>query len=150
MENFLRSKTFKIIIAVLLAGAYTLFIFSAGIMVGFHKAEFTSEWYEGYRQNFMGSPIGGHHGSLLPGMNPMSSHSVAGNIISIDASALIIKTADGVEKTVIVTDDTSVRANRDDVKLTDLKVGNHVVIIGSPNDKGQITAALIRVVDQNF
>ena len=149
MENVFTSKTFKIIIGAMLAGAFTLFVFSAGVAIGFHRAEFTGRWYEGYRQNFMG-PMPGKRAPVVPvGVNPMSSHSVSGNILSVDDDSIIIKTADG-ETMVSFGDKTAIREKTDDVKATDLKVGDRVIVIGSPNAQGQIQAALIRVVDQNF
>ena len=43
-------------------------------------------------------------------------------------------------------DKTIIVYQRKNIKLSDLKIGESVVVIGDPNNKGQIQAELIRVV----
>jgi hypothetical protein len=40
---------------------------------------------------------------------------------------------------------TDIKSGFKNIKLADLKIGDIIVIIGSPNDKGQIEAKIIRV-----
>ena len=51
------------------------------------------------------------------------------------------------EKTIIVNGKTVIRKFRDALKSADLKVNDSVVVVGDPNEEGQIEAKLIRVFD---
>ena len=50
-----------------------------------------------------------------------------------------------IEKAIIVSDKTKIINLRDVIKTSDLKIDDQVVIVGSPNDQGQIEAKLIRI-----
>jgi len=125
-------------------------IFGAGIFVGGMKARFSYRWAESYHKNFAG-PQGGFFGDWrapipipFPG-DFIESHGTFGQIIKIEGNTLIIKGRGDVEKVVLVTEKTIIQSGRKDIKISDLKVDDQVVIIGSPNEQGQIEAKLIRV-----
>lgn len=122
-------------------------IFGAGMFVGGMKARFLYQWAENYHKNFAG-PQGGFLGNWqgappLPG-DFIGSHGTFGEIIKINDSDFVIKGADA-EKIVIIRDDTILEKGKTAIKKDDLKVGDQVVVIGSPNEQGQIEAKLIRV-----
>ncbi len=119
--------------------------FQAGVFVGFHKANFSYRWGDNYHRMF-GGPRRGFFGNHDP-QEFTDAHGLFGSIISIDAtsSLFIIKDKDATEKTVSVTSTTSIRFGRTAEKLTQMSVGDRVVIIGDPNGRGQIEARLIRV-----
>ena len=73
-----------------------------------------------------------------------AGHGVFGEIIEINNSDLVIKDRGDIEKVIIITENTIIKKGRETVK-DDLRVGDKVVIIGSPNEQGQIEAKLIRV-----
>ena len=56
-----------------------------------------------------------------------------------------MKGKDDVEKTVLVSEKTAITAHRKSLKVSDLKVDDQAVIIGAPNEQGQIEAKLIRL-----
>ena len=57
---------------------------------------------------------------------------------------------DNVEKSVLITDDTEIREFRNLIKPEDLKVNDLVIVIGSPNNTGEIQAKLIRLMPANM
>lgn len=57
----------------------------------------------------------------------------------------IVKGRDDVEKTVLVSNKTKISNRRETVKTSELKVDDQIVIIGSPDEQGQIEAKLIRL-----
>ena len=59
----------------------------------------------------------------------------------------MVKGRGDVEKLIITTKDTAIQKGRETIKKEELKVGDQIVIIGSPNEEGQIEAKLIRVFD---
>jgi len=123
-------------------------IFGIGMFVGGMKARFSYRWAESYHENFAG-PQGGFFGDWrapipFPG-DFIESHGTFGQIIKIEGNTLIIKGRGDVEKVVLVTEKTIIQSGRKDIKILDLKVDDQVVIIGSPNEQGQIEARLIRV-----
>ena len=130
-----------------------ILIFSAGIFIGGAKARFSYRWAENYHQNFAG-PGGGFVGDWrkMPPMpmpdNFIDSRGAFGNIIKIDTSNFVIKERGDVEKVIVINDNTVIKNAGNTVKIDELKVGDSVVVIGSPNDQGQINAEFIRVFSQ--
>ena len=147
-NKFFQSKTFLIALWGMAGLIIVLAVFRAGMIVGFHKAEFSYAWEENYHRNFAG-PQNGYSKSLprdFDNRNFIGSHGVIGQIIKIDASTLVIRGRDNIEKVVLVTNNTSIQRFRDAIKLSDLKIDDYIVVIGSPNSAGQITAKFIRLV----
>lgn len=147
-NKIFRSKTLKIALLALGAFIVLLLVFQAGMAVGFRKANFSFRWAENYHQNFAG-PRGGFFGDFrrdFEGKDFIEAHGVFGSIIKIDDSTLVVKGANNIEKTVLLKDDTTIERLRETIKPSDLKVDDNVVVIGSPNDSGQIEAKLIRVM----
>ncbi|MFZ2881726.1 MAG: DUF5666 domain-containing protein, partial [Candidatus Moraniibacteriota bacterium] len=162
----LEGRTRKLKIAIIVFGAMliALIIFASGVAVGFRKARFSYQWGQNYERNFMG------HGPAGPGGMPVRSgeregmrdflrgpegpdfrnaHGLAGAIISIADNNVIVRDRDGKENTVAVDDRTIIKRNADDLKISDLKVDDQVVVMGAPNDQGVVSAKLIRVFNSN-
>ncbi|TAN33029.1 hypothetical protein EPN28_03440 [Patescibacteria group bacterium] len=146
-SSFLASKSF--IIAVLSVGCLLLllFVFQAGVFVGARKAGFSYRWSDNYHRNF-GGPRTGFMGmmNVIGSRDFMNANGVFGQIIKIEDKQLVIKSREGMEKIVLLKDNTAIRFFRDLVKPGDLKVDSYIVVIGSPNDVGQIEAKFIRVM----
>lgn len=146
-KDFYQSKLFLRLLYVIGGVAVLLIVFYAGMVAGSHRALFAVRWGENYERNFLGSM----RGSLLPregrGLFP-NSHGTFGPVLKIDSasSTLAIAGDDGVEKSVLVGTSTIIRRYQSSIKITDLKVGDDVVVFGAPNQLGQITAGLIRVL----
>lgn len=125
-------------------------IFGTGMFVGGLKAKFSYRWAESYHKNFAG-PGGGFLGDWrqFPAGDFISGHGAFGEIIEVNDSGFVIKGRGDVEQVVVVSiDDTVVKQGRATLKdgfKDSLKVGDRVVIIGSPNEEGQIEAKLIRI-----
>ena len=149
--NFLKSKKVLAIIIVLFSLALLVGVFGLGIAVGYHKARFSYAWGENYHRNF-GGPRGGFFRNFS-GRDFIDAHGTFGQIVKIDLSTnlgqvatLVIKGQDNVEKIVLIKDDTSIRRFRDAIKPSDLKADDYVVVIGEPNNEGQIAAKFIRLL----
>ncbi len=129
-----------------LAGlAAVVLIFGAGVFVGGMKARFSYRWAESYHKNFAG-PRGGFLDDWrkFPAGDFISGHGAFGEIIEIKDNGFVIKGRENIEKVVIINQETTIAKGRETIK-DGLKVGDRVVIIGSPNDEGQIEARLIRL-----
>lgn len=160
MQEIINSKKFKIALIIVGSVIMALVIFVAGINVGFHKAKFSCKWGENYERNFMGPRPGmmGPGGPMemmgekfrdFEGKGMRNGHGVAGTIISISDNSIVIKDRDGKENNVTVDDKTTIKRGRDDIKTSDLKNDEEIVVIGRPGDSGVIEADLIRVFDKN-
>lgn len=149
-DKFFQSKLFKGIILGIAAFIILSLVFRLGVFIGGKKANFSFRWADEYHRNF-GGPQGGFFRDFM-GEDFMDDNGLFGQIIKIDPSAnsgqatLTIKDKDNTEKIVLVNDKTTIRYQRGDVKLSDLKVDDNVVVIGEPNASGQIEAKLIRVM----
>jgi hypothetical protein len=135
---------------VLVKCIYALFIliilsvvFEAGMFIGFHKAQFGSNWDNHYEKNF-GARGRGPFGKM-PDQFP-NGHGTIGKIAKIELPNIIVIDRDNTEKVVIIDQETDIISQRDAIKSTDLKVGDSIVVIGSPNDQGQIVAKFIRML----
>ena len=141
------SKGFKIGIAITGFAVFVLLILQLGMMIGFQKANFSYKWENNYPKNFMMPrefPMG------EPGLQPkfMNSHGIAGDIIKINETSLVIKDVDTLEKVILIDKNTSIRKTRDNMNIGDLRVDDKVVVIGNPNELGEIEAKLIRVMPE--
>ncbi len=148
-KNFFQNRdVLKWIIIGLIGFVVLILVFGAGVKVGTIKAKHSYRWAENYHRNF-GGPRGGFFGDLknFPQDEFTNAHGVFGSIIKIEGNTIIAKAKDDVEKTVLVSDDTIIQKGRERVKLADLKADEEIVIIGSPNDQGQIEARIIRVFE---
>lgn len=149
-KEFFQSKIFKTAIWIAAGIAVCLLIFAAGVSVGFRKANFSYKWGENYHRNF-GGPRGGFLQEFRGG-DFIEGHGTAGQIIKIDDLAsistpsLVIKGAREAEKIILIKNDTVINRLRETIKPGDLKVDDYVVIIGKPNEAGQIEAKLIRIM----
>jgi len=146
MKDIFESKLFKIII-LSIAGLIILgFVFSLGFFVGTKKAEFSFRWADQYHRNF-GGPQGGIFGDFMGQEREFANaNGVFGQIIKIDNESLTVKEKNNIEKSILVSDKTSIVRQMDNIKLSDLKTDDIVVVIGEPNNDGQIKAKLIRVL----
>lgn len=143
INSFFQSKYFKAILIGIACLIVLLLVFKGGMYIGFRKANFSYRWGENYHRVF-GGPPGGFLRDF-EGRDFISGHGTVGTIAKIEGNNIIIKGQDGVEKMVITTKDTTIRKGMTDIKLSNLKIDDQVVVIGSPNDAGQIEVKLIRV-----
>lgn len=144
VNKIFQSKKLRVTLIAIGTLIILLVVFQVGMAVGFRKASFSYSWAENYHRNFAG-PREGFLGNFM-GRDFIDAHGVFGSIIKIDGSTLVIKGANNVEKTILLKDDTTIERLRETIKLSDLKVDDNIVVIGSPNDSGQIVAELIRVM----
>ena len=150
-NDILESKIFRGIILGIAGLIILAFVFGLGIFVGTKKADFSFKWADEYHRNF-GGPQGGLFGDF--NNNEFSSaNGVYGQIIGINPSTgsgqavtLTIKGRDNVEKIATVDDKTTIRIQMQNEKISDLKVGNNIVVIGEPSSNGQIEAEFIRIL----
>jgi hypothetical protein len=146
-KNFLQTKTFSKLLwgvgGLVLAGL----IFQAGIFVGYYKASFSYQLGDEYHSVFGGRGpmpwVPGESGFAQQGFS--GAYGASGDILKIDLPNIVIEGQNAVEETVVVSTSTIFRSMRNTITATDLKPDDFVIIIGSPNNKGQIEAKLVRV-----
>lgn len=142
-NEFVKSK--KILKATKIAAGVLilLLVFVLGVVVGLEKAQFSYRFNENYFSNF-GRPKGPPQ--LFIDRDFMNARGAAGKILKIEGNIITTANPEGIEKNVVVSDDSAIKKARTDIKITDLKIGDLIVTIGSPTDKGEIQATLIRVI----
>jgi hypothetical protein len=136
----------KWIIIGLVAFVVVVLIFSVGMFIGGMKARFSYRWAEQYHKMFAGPRRGFFSDwQKFPSGEFIGAHGVFGEIIVMKENEFVIKGRDDVEKVILISEKTTIQKGREKLKKEDLKVGNFVVVIGSPNEGGQIEAKFIRV-----
>jgi hypothetical protein len=167
IKTLVVSKTFKTILWGIGGLIIILGTFAAGIRVGLHKARYSYQWGANYERNFMGQgqhgmmgargPIGpggfnGGPGGMMrdfEGRDFRNAHGIAGAIVSITDNSIVIKDRDNKENTVNVSDKTIIKSGKSDIRISDLKADERIVVMGTPDDKGVVNADLIRIFDFN-
>jgi hypothetical protein len=143
MEFNIPKQSYKIAIIALLSAFLLLLSFKIGELVGFRKAAFSYRWGDQYHRNF-GGPRAGFFGGD-DGNGFVNAHGSFGTVLKIDGNTVLIRDADNTEKTIIVDDKTVINRMNKVINVSGLAVDEHVTVIGTPNDKGQIDAKFIRV-----
>lgn len=142
-KDFFQSKQLKTMVYIVGISVAILIIFQAGMFVGYRRAAFSFSWGDNYYRTFEARP---DMMGLVGGRDFPNSHGAIGKIIKIDLPALMIEDQGGIEKNILINSDTVIRRFRDTLKPADLKIDDSVTVIGSPNDKGQIEAKIIRML----
>ena len=132
---------FLVLIGILIVA---LLIFSVGVSVGFHRASFGKNWGDNYERNFGMRPMGMHVFNNED--NFPNAHGAIGKIIKIELPTIIVQDKDKTEKVILIKDDTKIQEMRENITSADLKIDDFVIVIGSPDDKGQIEAKFIRIM----
>ena len=145
---FYNPDVLKWVIVGLVGFIAIILIFSVGMKVGTLKAKYSYSWAENYHKNFAG-PRGGFLGDWrgFPAGDFIGGHGAFGEIIELSGNGFVIKGRGDVEKIIITSEETVIKVGSKIVE-DGLKVGDRVVIIGSPNEEGQIEAKLIRIFDK--
>ncbi|MGB9681270.1 MAG: hypothetical protein ACPLXL_01880 [Minisyncoccia bacterium] len=125
-----------------------LFVFLAGIKIGERKAHFAFDWFRAYQRNFAGPKKGFF--PLKPDFlkdDFLNHHGIFGTILKndINSSEVVIKDKDNIEKVIKIDEKTIITRFRENIKQSDLKEGEMVMVIGRPLENGQILAKFIRV-----
>jgi len=142
IEQTLKNKRITKIIFLSLA---FIVVFMAGTHFGYDRAVFSSRVGENYYRMFdsngpsMMNGLGGR--DLPPG-----GHGAIGKIVRISLPTFVVAETRGGEQLVRIDTDTMIRRFRDNVTSADLKVGDMIVILGTPNDSGEVLAKLIRIM----
>jgi hypothetical protein len=159
-NKLINSKGLKWLIIVVAEIALLTCVFRAGMAVGFSKANFNYRWGENYHRLFggpesgwmmQGFGYGGRGGGGMmggPGGYFSPSHNVVGTVIKVTTSTIIVKGADNVEQSLLVTPQTTIRSGREMIRLEDIKENDQIVGLGSPSTTGQVEIKFLRVFNQ--
>lgn len=122
-----------------------------GINIGSSRGRFACNWAKNYQDNF-GGPKGGFDRDFRfkPMNDFQNSHGIFGEIIKIEEDSIIINSREGSEKIININDSAIIKNLEKNSNSKELKLGDKIMIIGVPNEKGQIEAKLIRVLSKPF
>jgi hypothetical protein len=146
IKEYIQSKVFKGILTGIFIAIIALVIFQAGVAVGNRKASFAHRFGDNFERNFRDPRGGGFMKMGFPGgADKPSGHGAAGEIVSIALPLVVVAGPDNLEKVVVVTDTTQVRKFQENIEVNELAVGDFIVVLGTPNNEGQVDAKLIRL-----
>src|SRR3989339_226595 len=151
LSNFMKnncqhSKGAKVFFFGLGIVVLALLIFQAGVFVGYHKASFSYRLGDNYSRMFGGGTRGMMGGRGFGQEDFLNGHGTVGQVVKISLPTLIVSDRDKTEKVILIDSQTIIRSFRDSIKIDQLKVGDSVMVIGTPNDQSQIVAKLVRLI----
>jgi hypothetical protein len=122
-----------------------LLVFGFGVVVGYKRAIFASQFGENYYHNFYGGFRGVPMGMM--GGAPIDVHGVTGSVIDVMSSTISVKDSMGNEDSVAISPQTAIREMSDYISIQNIDVGDGITVIGEPNNSGQIQARFIRIFE---
>lgn len=138
-----KSSYFNKSILLLIFVIWTILILQLGIKVGFSKASYFFKYSDSYYKNIKGAPAMplGFEDNDLP-----KSHGAIGRILQIAFPNLIIEDNDGLEKIVVLDNGTIIKKFGQNASTSDITANDYAIVIGSPNERSEINAKLIRIL----
>ena len=128
----------KVFVWTLASVLILIVVFLSGVYVGSERARFSNKLGERYYRDF----IGGNH--RFVDRNYLNAHGVSGKITQINGNSLVVND-NGINKNIMFSDQTIFRKNFQNIAASDLKVADQIIVIGAPNDQGDIIAKFIKV-----
>lgn len=150
IKDLHKSKTFQGIIVGIVSIVILLLAFQLGVFVGYRKAGFSSRfigYVGGERKDFERGEMMNRKGMLGFRDDMVNGHGAVGKVVSVTLPNLIVAGPDNLEKVIVTSTTTIVRRSHDALTVTDIKVDDAIIVLGNPNENGEIVAKLIRIVD---
>ena len=117
------------------------------IIFGYRRATYSFIWHENYNKDAL-QPVS-FMAPFMHDEDDVNPDSAIGNIVSMHIPFLLIKGKYQSERTVIVGSTTSIRFADRIASTTDLTMNRQIIAIGTPDDKGQIQATFIRILNSS-
>lgn len=138
-------KIIPIAFIVIGALALMLTIFQIGSIVGARRAQFACQWDKNYGPLFGVPPEGmSFRAPPMPDANGAS-----GMVLQVRQHTLIIRSHEGMEKSILIPEDIIIRRGNDQIPLQAIAPEDRLVIFGTPTEQGQLYAKFIRVLPSN-
>jgi hypothetical protein len=143
MKDFLQSSSFSRMISVLGILLAALVIFWAGTAVGYRQAEFSYRWSNHYTDVFGGgSPF-----AFRPDADDLAAaNGAAGKVVAVNLPQVTVKNPDQAEKVILISPATVIRRLHAVATTTDIRPGDVLIAIGSPDAEGRIVATFVRLM----
>jgi len=138
MSGLLESKKTRAVLAALCIAMGILVAFGFGVLVGFRHAVFTSRVGENYYRVL--------YGAMPRGMPSGSAHGAVGAVLDVATATIMVQDLDSDEVLVSIVPGTVVREAGATISISAIHVGDHITVIGSPGENGEIDARFIRVL----
>lgn len=123
-------------------------IFQVGLFMGYHKASFGRDFGNHYERNF-GMNRDDSFGGMMSGKFP-TAHGAYGEVLTVALPNFVIEDREGVEKNIVISDKTLIKNGLENASSSSIKVDDEVIVLGEPNEQGQIEAKLIRIMPEGF
>jgi hypothetical protein len=150
MNTFFKEKLSspRVQLALYIVGAVCIavLIFHAGFIAGSHN-RFPSPQGQVPGWNFKAPGFGDIH---FPQSFMMQGHGLVGTIQDISTSSITIQTREGDTRTIALTKKTQFRNLDGSASSTALSAGSSIMVLGVPDENGQISADVIRIVPSDF
>jgi hypothetical protein len=125
--------------------AYGVVIAVVALGIGFYGGTAYAASKTPARGAFAAGAAGGFAGSAARGgMRPGGAGVASGTVLSEDASSITVKLANGSDEIILTSPSTTV-AKSTAGSLSDVVVGSSVLVTGTPNSDGSLTASSIQL-----
>jgi len=143
MQQFKSSLLSRILV---ITGAIlvVVLVFWAGLALGYKKAEFAYRWDTHYMDTFGGR--GSPFVFKADGDDALPPNGAAGKVIAVNLPSVAVKGPDQAEKVILIASTTMIRNLHSIGSTTDIRVGDALIAVGSPDANGRIIATFVRIM----
>ena len=146
VKSLLESKKTERLMTVILIIACVIIVFHTGEEFGYKKEQLMDNVSNGYYKTLGPGDVRrtGPFGYLFD--DQTGTHGVSGKVISVTADKILVEDNEGIEKTVLVDSNTTIKKQRATISESDIKPDDFMIVIGSPTTDGQVDAKIIRIL----
>jgi hypothetical protein len=146
LKEIVTSHAFQVVLYTVGGVLILLFVFQAGMFIGFEKASFSNRIGENYFREVSGNQAGPMDGIGMSGDESFEAHGAIGNIIELKLPLIVVED-DNIDKVIRIATSTVIRGPLGTENTDTLKINDFVTIFGSdPDENSVITARLIRIL----
>lgn len=145
-NEFLKLPKTKTLLWALCCILVVLVAFGTGIVVGYRRAIFTSEFGARYYRDMYGDPFVQPMVSVMS-HGPLMMHGIAGQVVDVSSGTLLVKDMNGNEASVLIMSGTPIREMDSNIPEEEIQPNDRIIVIGQPDPNGQIDAHFIRVFE---
>ena len=143
-NDFLKPPKTKTLLWTLCCILAVLIAFGLGLVVGYRRAIFASDFGEHYYRNMLGDPEGQPVVGAM-GYGPLTMHGVTGEVVDVATDTIVVRGSNGSEESVLIVSGTPIRDMNENISEQEIAPNDQIVVLGDPDQDGVVEARFVRI-----